>query len=109
MLLWKTCLPTIIIIDVARGLAVKRFVYNEKSCEMGFPRSACEARGGSGLILAIIASPGRLVLIDAGLDEAVEMFSEIDVARWHVQLPLLAGLPFCPADLRSRRLYNGDQ
>ena len=40
VLLWKTCLPTIIVPDVARAVAVKCFVYNEKSCEMGFPGRA---------------------------------------------------------------------
>src|ERR1035437_9672614 len=34
----NTCLPTIIISDMARGLIVKPFVYNEKSREMGFSR-----------------------------------------------------------------------
>ena len=35
--------PTIIIIDVARGVAVKCFIYNEKSCEMGFRKGAYPA------------------------------------------------------------------
>jgi hypothetical protein len=34
VILEKTCLPTIIISDMARGLIVKPFIYNEKPCEM---------------------------------------------------------------------------
>src|ERR1035437_6864136 len=42
-LLSKTCLPTISIIHVARALVVKRFGYNEKSCEMGFGKEGFSA------------------------------------------------------------------
>src|ERR1019366_10630479 len=37
-----TCLPTIIIYELARVILVKRFVFNGKLFEMGFPGEAFE-------------------------------------------------------------------
>src|ERR1019366_524487 len=37
-----TCLPTIIIYELARVIIVKSFVFNGKLCEMGFPGEAFE-------------------------------------------------------------------
>jgi hypothetical protein len=43
VILEKTFLPTIIISDMARGLIVKPFIYNEKPCEMDFAREGIPA------------------------------------------------------------------